>query len=210
MYSLYSLLTLRRLRRRLAVLPLPGDPLPEVHRQPAAAPRLPADHASTSTARSRSGFTPCRSAKRSPPARSSPTSGAAIRACACSCRRRRSRGSRWRGGACSTSTRCSTFRSTGPSSSGARSRLVKPRLFIMMETEIWPNLLRDCRRARRQDGDDQRPHLVAFVPALPADPAVLPPRARRRRSLLHAERGIGAAADRSRRRPGPASRSPAA
>src|SRR5262245_24221094 len=26
-------------------------------------------------------------------------------------------------------------------------RLVKPRLFIMMETEIWPNLLNACRRA---------------------------------------------------------------
>src|SRR6185312_14910077 len=26
-------------------------------------------------------------------------------------------------------------------------RLVKPRLFIMMETEIWPNLLRACRQA---------------------------------------------------------------
>ena len=25
-------------------------------------------------------------------------------------------------------------------------RLVKPRLFIMMETEIWPNLLRECKR----------------------------------------------------------------
>ena len=25
-------------------------------------------------------------------------------------------------------------------------RLVKPRLFIMMETEIWPNLLRQCKR----------------------------------------------------------------
>src|SRR5262245_62426073 len=25
-------------------------------------------------------------------------------------------------------------------------RLVRPRLFIMMETEIWPNLLRACRR----------------------------------------------------------------
>jgi 3-deoxy-D-manno-octulosonic-acid transferase len=25
-------------------------------------------------------------------------------------------------------------------------RLVKPRLFVMMETEIWPNLLRQCRR----------------------------------------------------------------
>jgi 3-deoxy-D-manno-octulosonic-acid transferase len=27
-------------------------------------------------------------------------------------------------------------------------RLVRPRLFIMMETEIWPNLLRECRRSR--------------------------------------------------------------
>ena len=27
-------------------------------------------------------------------------------------------------------------------------RLVRPRLFIMMETEIWPNLLHACRRAR--------------------------------------------------------------
>src|SRR5919106_523821 len=26
-------------------------------------------------------------------------------------------------------------------------RLVKPKMFIMMETEIWPNLLRACRRA---------------------------------------------------------------
>ena len=26
-------------------------------------------------------------------------------------------------------------------------RLVRPRLFIMMETEIWPNLLRACRRS---------------------------------------------------------------
>src|SRR3954451_2878499 len=27
-------------------------------------------------------------------------------------------------------------------------RLVRPRLFIMMETEIWPNLLRECRKRR--------------------------------------------------------------
>src|SRR6185295_371533 len=26
-------------------------------------------------------------------------------------------------------------------------KLVKPRLFVMMETEIWPNLLRECRRS---------------------------------------------------------------
>ena len=36
-------------------------------------------------------------------------------------------------------------------------RLVKPRLFIMMETEIWPNLLRACQPRGRQDGARQRP-----------------------------------------------------
>ena len=57
------------------------------------------------------------------------------------------------------------------SSSSGTLRLVKPRLFIMMETEIWPNLLRECRRARREDGGGQRAHLDALVPALPARPA---------------------------------------
>ena len=77
---------------------------------------------------------------------------------------------------------------------------VRPRVFIMMETEIWPNLLRAVPAARRQDGHDQRAHLVAVVSAVPADPPVLPARARRHRSLLHAERGVGAAPDRSGRR----------
>ena len=44
MYLAYSLLTLVLVRRRVAVLPLPGDPLQEVHRHPAAAARVPADH----------------------------------------------------------------------------------------------------------------------------------------------------------------------
>ena len=60
-------------------------------------------------------------------------------------------------------------RSTGPSPSGARCALVKPRLFVMVETEIWPNLLRECRAARREDGGGQRPHLAAIVSALPPD-----------------------------------------
>ena len=37
--------------------------------------------------------------------------------------------------------------STSASSSSARCGWCKPRLFIMMETEIWPNLLRACQRA---------------------------------------------------------------
>ena len=53
---------------------------------------------------------------------------------------------------------------------------------------------------RRQDDARQRPHLVALVSALPARAALLPPRARPRRSLLHAERRVGAAHHRHRRR----------
>ena len=41
--------------------------------------------------------------------------------------------------------------------------IVRPRVFIMMETEIWPNLLQALPEARRQDGDDQRPDFVAVV-----------------------------------------------
>ena len=55
-------------------------------------------------------------------------------------------------------------------------------------------------RARGEDGDDQRTHLFAILPALPAHSTVLPPCARRHRSLLHAERGVGAAPHRAGRR----------
>ena len=64
----------------------------------------------------------------------------------------------------------------------------------MMETELWPNLLRACQRARREDRARQRPHLVPVVSALPAGARVLPPRPRATRSALHAERRIRRAA----------------
>ena len=51
----------------------------------------------------------------------------ATRGCASFSRRRRWRGSRWRGAACRRRRASSTSRSTGRSSSGARSTLVKPR-----------------------------------------------------------------------------------
>ena len=47
-------------------------------------------------------------------------------------------------------------------------RLVRPRLFIMMETEIWPNLLRALPQQGREDDSGERPHLVAIVSAVPA------------------------------------------
>ena len=79
-------------------------------------------------------------------------------------------------------------------------KLVKPRLFIMMETEIWPNLLRACRRAGVKTMLVNGRISVALVPALPHCPAVLPPRPPAHRSLLHAERRVGAADRRHRRR----------
>ncbi len=42
--------------------------------------------------------------------------------------------------------RCFIFRSICPFIVRRTLRLVKPRLFVMMETEIWPNLLRQCKR----------------------------------------------------------------
>ena len=69
--------------------------------------------------------------------------------------------------------------------------VVKPRLFVMIETEIWPNLLRECRRRRHQDRDGQRPHLVPIVPAVSADPSLHPTGARRHRSFLRAGRRDG-------------------
>ena len=78
------------------------------------------------------------------------------------------------------------------SSSAATLRLVRPRLFVMMETEIWPNLLRECRRRGVKTMLVNGRISSRSYPALPAGPAVLPARARRRRSLLHAERRVGA------------------
>ena len=200
MYLLYSLLTLVVFVVVSPYFAVSGDPLQEVHRQPRPAPRLPADLVQP---RRRGIDLDSRRVGR----RGADRAGA----------RRRSARRRY--------PRLRLFLSTTTMAGQQVARrslqhvdavfyfpfdwafivrrtlqLVKPRLFVMMETEIWPNLLRECRRARRQDGRDQRPHLVALVSALPADPAVLPARARRRRSLLHAERGVGAAADRPRRR----------
>ena len=81
--------------------------------------------------------------------------------------------------------------------------LVRPRLFVMMETEIWPNLLRECRAPRRQDRHRQRPPVAALVSALSPGARLHAARARRHRRVLRAERGVGAPLHRSRREPGP-------
>ena len=68
---------------------------------------------------------------------------------------------------CSTSTASSISRSTGTFIVRRTLGIVKPRVFVMMETEIWPNLLRVCREQGVKTVLDQRPHLVALVSALP-------------------------------------------
>ena len=123
---------------------------------------------STSTPSRRSGFTPCRSASCSPRGRSSPAL------------RERHPGLRLFLSTTTMSAQQLARRSVPdadavfyfPFDLGLVVRrtldLVKPRLFLMMETEIWPNLLRECRRPRRQDRGGQRPAVVAVVSALPA------------------------------------------
>ena len=78
--------------------------------------------------------------------------------------------------------------------------LVRPKLFIMMETEIWPNLLRECRARGIKTAVVNGRLSRAVVPALPHDPADDAARARPHRQVPGAERGIGAPLHRSRRR----------
>ena len=60
-------------------------------------------------------------------------------------------------------------------------RLVKPRLFVMMETELWPNLLRECKRMGVATVMVNGRISNRFVPALQARPAVFQKSSRRRR-----------------------------
>ena len=64
--------------------------------------------------------------------------------------------------------------------------LVRPKLFIMMETEIWPTCPR-VPRPRDQDRGRQRAHLRALLPALSDDPSDDAPRDGSHRSLPRAE-----------------------
>ena len=57
-------------------------------------------------------------------------------------------------------------------------RLVRPRLFVMMETEIWPNLLRACHRDGVKTALVNGRISTRSYPALPLRAVLLPPRAR--------------------------------
>ena len=146
MYLAYSLLTLRCLCRRVAVLRVPGDSLQEIHRQPPPAPRLSADLLQ----RRRRGvdLDSCRLGRRSAD-RAGARRGSrrrAIRACGCSCRPRRWRGRRWRERSLQHVDAVFYFPFDWAFIVRRTLNIVKPRVFIMMETEIWPNLLRLCRK----------------------------------------------------------------
>ena len=152
MYSLYSLLTLAVFVVVSPYFRLSGDPLQEVHRQPAAAPRLPADHVQRrrrgvdldSRRVGRRGADGARARRRSQGALSAPA------ALPLDDDDRRAAGGA--GAACRTSTRVFYFPFDWAFIVRRTLELVRPRLFIMMETEIWPNLLRECRAPRREDG----------------------------------------------------------
>ena len=62
--------------------------------------------------------------------------------------------------------------------------LVRPRLFIMMETEIWPNLLRECRARGIKTAVVNGRLSARSFPRYRMVRAVHAPRARRRRSVL--------------------------
>ena len=83
-------------------------------------------------------------------------------------------------------------------------------LFIMMETEIWPNLLRECRargiKTAIVNGRLSPRSFPRYRMIRPFMRRVLG----RHRSLLRAERGVGAPLHRSRRRSRARRRSPAA
>ena len=78
-------------------------------------------------------------------------------------------------------------------------RLVRPRLFIMMETEIWPNLLRACHRAGVKtalvNGRISGRSYPRYRLVRPLFRRVLAAR----RSVLHAERRVGPPDHRPRR-----------
>ena len=65
---------------------------------------------------------------------------------------------------------------------------LQPSLLVLMETELWPNLIRAGARPRHPGRGGQRPHLDALVPALPPHRAAAEARAGAGRPLPHAGR----------------------
>ena len=185
--------------RRFAVLPVSGPSIQEVHRHPAPASRIPADHLQHR----------CRRVDLD--SRRVGRRGAD--------RARAGRGSQ---GALSASSPVPVDDDDRRTAGGAPQPLRGRRgllLSVRLDLHRPPHAAAGAAAAlhhdgdrdlaepaarmpapRREDGDDQRPHLVAVASAIPPDSSVLPPRARRRRSLLRPERGVGPPPRRPRRR----------
>ena len=186
---------------RLAVPGLPGGAPPQVHPQPAPAPRLPA--AVVQHRRRRVDLDPRRlgggDADRAGPDRRAQDPLPGLEAVPLDDHHDRPRG--------------------GPGADRRRRRLLFPaRLGLHRPPHPGRRPAAPVRddgdrdladaaarvpRARRRHDARQRPHLEALVRPLRAGPPLLPPRPRRRRSLLHAERGGGPPHRRARRRSGP-------
>ena len=146
MYSLYSVLVLVRRRGRLAVVPLPGDPLQEIRRQP----------------RQRMGYLPVSfnmDADESIWIHAVSVGEVLTARPLISDLKRRYPDLRMFLSTTTMAGQQLARRSVPdvdavfyfPFDLGIFVRrtldLVRPRLFVMMETEIWPNLLRECRAA---------------------------------------------------------------
>ena len=63
---------------------------------------------------------------------------------------------------------------------------VRPRLLILMETELWPNILQACRLRGIRTCVVNGRNLAPFVSALPSGPFAVRASARQRGLLLHA------------------------
>jgi hypothetical protein len=89
-------------------------------------------------------------------------------------------------------------------------RVVRPAAVLMVETEIWPNLLRECRKRGVATMVINGRISPRSFRTLPPGGALVPARARRRQPLLRAGRRGRAAAGRPRRGAPRRSSSPAA
>ena len=200
MYLLYSLVTLLALRGAVAVLRSTRRCVTTSTSAASGSASGTCRCRSISTATTRSGCTPCRWARCSPPARSSTSCGSAIPKLRLFL---------------STTTLAGqqlARRSVSDVDGGVlfsvrldvhRAAHARPREAAPLRHDGDGDLAEPAARVprpRREDDAGQRPHLVPLVPALPAGAAVLPARARRHRRVLRAGRGDPAAAHRARRR----------
>ena len=131
------------------------------------------------------------------PARSSPSCANGTRDCVSSCPRRQEPDRSSRAGMLGEVDGVFYFPFDWAFSTRRVLDVIRPRLFVMIETEIWPNLLRECRRRGISTVLVNGRISYQLLSAVPAGPSVLPAGARRHRSFLRTGRRVGAPAGRA-------------